>query len=205
MRQTVGPLNRTWLASIGIITLLAGIAGVLLATGLATSLTGAAGLPAQVPPPSQPVVAGDLQSLIQPTAVAVVTAVAGLVLALLALGWLLKQVPRRNQARMLRLHNDGADGLTLCRPDVVTEAVAGQLEAFPGVVRSDAVLRGTASEPELTVHTTVGDRADIRELVDYICSRTAADVETALEVPLQRLAILLDISGSTKSSKTVVL
>ncbi len=205
MRQGIGPLNRAWLTIIGIIALLAGLTSLLFASGLASQVGQALGLQAELAPPSQPVLSAEPETLIEPAGVAIGTAVVGVVLALLALSWLVKQVPRKNQARTLRLHADGSEGLTMCQPHVITDAVEGQIEAFPGVLKSGAVLRGTAASPELTVHAAVGDRADIREVVDYIHERTASDLETALEVPLRRLGIILDVSTAPKASKTLVL
>lgn len=204
MRQRNGSLNRTWLAIIGIILLLSGIAGVLFAAGGANSLASTIGLPA-LAAPTQHVVTADVQALLQPAPVAVAAAVAGAVLALLALLWLSKQIPRKNPARPLRLHKDGAQGLTLCAPQVITNIIADQVDAFPGVTHAAAVLRGTASSPDLTINATVNDRANISDVVERIYERTAADLETALQNPLQRLAIQLDVSGSTKGNKTVVL
>lgn len=205
MRQGVGSFNRTWLAIVGILALLLGTAGLLLASGLGNKVGQALGLPGALAAPTQSVVTPGVQSVFESPAIPAVIATAGMILAILALLWLVKQIPRKNQARPLRLHADGADGLTTCHPQVLTEAISHQVEAFPGVVRSGAVLRGTASSPELTVHATVSDRTDIREVVDYISEHTASDLETALETPLQRLAILLDVSNSSRNNKTIVL
>lgn len=204
MRQNHGSLNRIWLAIIGLVVLLLGIAGLLFATGLASTLGPKIGL-GGLAPPTGPVVRTDVRAILQPDIVAVAAAVGAIILALLALAWLFKQIPRKNPARPLRLHEDGAEGLTLCNPQVITSVIEDQVEDFPGVVYAGAILRGTASSPELTVNATVNDRANIREVVEQIHERTAADLETALESPLQRLAIRLDVSGTTKGSKTVVL
>lgn len=205
MRQAIGPLNRTWLAIVGIIALILAAAGLLLASGLANTVGQALGLPGSLAAPGQPVVTSGLQSLFESAAVPVIIAVAGVILSILALLWITKQIPRKNEAPALRLHTDGATGLTMCNPHVITDAIEHQLGEFPGVVRAAAILRGTASAPELTVHATVGESADVREVLDYITERTASDLETALEVPLQRLAILFDVSGSRRGSRTIVL
>lgn len=204
MRQRNGSLNRIWLAIIGLVLLLPGIAGLLLAAGLANSVGGRVGLPA-LASPTQTVVTASGPALLQPLSAAVIAAVAGVVLAVLALVWLSKQIPRKHPARPLRLHQDGAQGLTLCAPQVLTGVIADQVEDFPGVVHAGAVLRGTASSPDLTINATVNDRADILAVVEQIYERTAADLETALESPLQRLGIRFDVSSTTKASKTVAL
>lgn len=205
MRQTVGALNRTWLAIIGLIGLLLGLAGLLFATGLANQLAQALGLNTQLAQPAEPAVPVDLQTVLEPQPVAIITAVVGILLGLLALAWVIAQIPRRNQARPLRLHEDGADGLIICEPNVLTRAVENQIEDFPGVIDADAVLRGTASAPELTVNVTVDDRADVQEVIDRVHNDAAADLETALETPLRRLGVLVDVSIKRKSDKAVVL
>ncbi len=197
MRQTAGTLNRTWLTILGVIVLVAGIAALLQASGVLHSLANTA-------PSADPVVTGDLHTAASPQWVAVVMLVAGIIVGLLGLLWMLAQIPRKNAADAYRLHDGGAEGFTVCDPSVLAAAVENQVNTLPGVVTSSALLRGTATDPDLTLKVTVNDRADVQDLIYRIQTSTLPDLSNALETPLQKSRLQIDVSGRTQSSGTVV-
>lgn len=206
MRQLAGSLNRGWLAVIGLVLLLAGLIGVLATTGALTQLLASTGTGWTAPPGGSPVLdtdaAGGLVS--QPVAV-VAIALVGVILALLGLAWLLAQIPRTNAARPYRLHDDATTGLTVCPPDVLAAAVADDVASYPGVTGATAVFRGTARAPELTLRVSADDRTDLRALVSAIRTDAVRNVETALDAPVTRLAVQLDIDRGKRTTSSVTL
>lgn len=200
MRETANRLNRAWLTVIGLLMLLTGLTGLLIATGLLPRLAAAAGVTATRPTPASRLLGSATESAFALTWVAVVVVVAGVVLAVLAVGWLVAQIPRSNQSKPFRLHDSAVDGLTRCVPDVLTDAVEAQIKALPDVADATAVLRGTVSQPDLTVKVTATDRADLPRLLDTIHTQVADDLGGALDTQLRRLGVQIEI-GTTKTKK----
>lgn len=206
MRETAGRLNRTWLALIAVVLIVAGIAGVLLSSGLANNLLSSANLNATVAHPDGQVFAGSpLEAVSNPVGAALILLVAA-VIVILALSWLGAQIPRRHQASTLRLHSDqGRDGYTRCEPKVVTSAVVNEVEALPGVNSASALIRGSANQPELNLDVKIEDRADIQDVIARINAEVAPNLETALEAPLRKVAVLFNISTHRGNDKAAVI
>lgn len=205
MRQLAGGLNRGWLAVIGVLLLLAGIAGTLATTGVLGQLLTAAGTGQTGPAAGSPVVDGAAGRLLtQPVAV-VALALVGVILGVLGLAWLLAQIPRTNAARPYRLHDDAVSGLTVCPPDVLATAVADDIRSYAGVNGASAVLRGTSGAPELTVKVSADDRTDLRSLLTAIRTDAAANLSTALDAPLAHLGVQLDIDRGKRTTSSVTL
>lgn len=205
MRQTASGLNRGWLAVIGLVLLLLGVAGVFISTGLWVSLTAAAGLGLDRPTASSHIIGSQTTSFFGISAVAVGVAALGVILGVLGLAWLLAQIPRTNAARAFRLHDDATSGLTIVEPGVLTDAVEHDVQNLPGVNHVSAVLRGTASAPELTVKVTANDRTDIQQLLGSIRRDVVANLTTAMDAPLKRLGVQIDIGGTRRSTDHVTL
>jgi Tfp pilus assembly protein PilV len=194
MRQTASRLNRTWLTVLGILLLLAGAAGVLLSTGRAAPLVRSAGSGWTPPQTAGHLVGSATASALALTWVVLVTAVVAVVVGLLGLLWLLAQVPRTNQAKPFRLHDDAQTGLTRVDASVITRAVEAQVKNLPGVSGASAVLRGSASEPDLTLRVTADDRTDIARLLRRLHDQVAVDVGDALDTRLHRLGVQVEVS-----------
>lgn len=197
MRQNAGTLNRIWLAILGILCLAAGTALLLQTNGTLQTLLSTA-------PAWQSVIAGDLQAFLAQPWVAATVLIIGVIIGVLGLLWIIAQIPRRNRAGAYRLHDDGSQGFTLCDPSVLAAAVEKQINTLPGVVTSAAQLRGTAAAPDLTLKVTVNDRADVRDVIHRIQTSTLPELSRALEVPLQRSRLQIEISSRTQSTGTVV-
>lgn len=206
MRETAGKLNRTWLATIGLLTILAGTAGILLSSGLAGSLAESSGIGiSPVDPNEQVFPVAPSEALNTPLAAIIVTVVAALV-GLLALAWLSAQVPKRHQGDTFRLHGkQGSDGYTLCDPKVLASAVESEAEALLGVASASAILRGSANEPELNLDIKMDDRAKVQDVIDSVHRQIAPNLEAALEVPLRRVAVLLNVTRRPSGDKTAVI
>lgn len=198
MRQHAGALNRTCLVILGTLALAGGVLILLMASGTLHAMS-----PATVAAES-PVVTGDLRAVFGPASATAIVLVAGVVVGALGLSWILAQIPRRNPADRYRLHQDPASGTTLCDASVLGSAVENQINTLPGVVRSSALLRGTAMEPDLAIKVTVNNRADIQVVLHSINTRVIPDLSTALETPLRRTGIQLEVSGRNAISGTTV-
>ncbi len=203
MRHTAAVLNRTWLTVLGVLLVLAGAAGLLLATGRAAPLVQRTGL-GWTPPQTGTRLFGDAAaSAFGLVWVVLLTVVAGLVVGLLGLAWLVAQVPRKHEAKPYRLHDDVRTGLTRVAPGVLTAAVEAQAERLPGVQRASAVLRGSVGAPELTLRVSVDDRADVQQVLGQLHRQIAGDLATALDAPLHRLGVEVEV-GRSRSSRARV-
>lgn len=205
MRQTAGTLNRIWLAVIGLILLLAGLVATAIAIGVATRLLTAVGAGVSGPQPNSPVVGPSVGPLFGATWMIVLVGIIGLILAILGLVWLLAQVPRVNAARAFRLQDDVDRGLTIVQTSVLAGAVEDEVEALPGGSGTVAVLRGTARQPELTLKVTANDRTDLPALLNRIETEVAAHLAAALDTPVHRLAVQLDVTAAKRTSDSVTL
>lgn len=200
MRQTASRLNRTWLTILGVLLLLAGAAGVLLSTGRAASLARQTGLGWVPPAPGRRLFGAAAAGAFGLTWVVVLTALVAVVLGLLGLAWLVAQVPRANAAKPFRLHDDARTGLTRVESDALADAVETQVRSLPGVGAASAVIRGSGAEPDLTLKVTVDDRTDIAALVSRLHDEVATDLGDALDTPLRRLGVQVEVSPG-KSGK----
>jgi hypothetical protein len=196
MRQTAGTLNRIWLAVLGTLFLAAGTALLLQANGTLPALFNTV-------PAWKSVVTGDLSELFAQQWVAAVILIIGVIIGVLGLLWIIAQIPGK-RAGAYRLHDDGSKEFTVCDPSVLAAAVENRIKTLPGVVSSAALLRGTARAPDLTLKVTVNDRADVRDLIHHIQTSTLPELSYALEAPLQRSRLQIDISGRRQNTGTVV-
>lgn len=205
MRQTAAALNRGWLIVIGLIVFLAGLAGALISTGAAARLLDQVRLSLPLPGADTHFFGSRTASALSMTWLIVVIGVAGVVLALLGLAWLIAQLPRTNAAKPFRLHDDANTGLTRCAPDVLSDAVEKQIEGLTGVHRATAVVRGTASAPELAIKVTASDRAELQQLIAQIQDRVVGDFCRSLDVDLRRLALRFEVVNVSTSAHEVTL
>ena len=200
MRQTASRLNRTWLTILGVLLLLAGAVGILLAVGQAAPLSQQAGL-GWTPPGSDRRLFGSASAgAFGQSWVVVLTALVAVVVALLGLAWLLAQIPRANAAKPFRLHDDARTGLTRVASNVLTDAVEAQVKTLPGVTGASAVLRGSAESPDLTLKVTADDRTDIGALLARLHDQVAADLADALDTRLRRLGVQVEVSAGKSGS-----
>lgn len=196
MRQTAGTLNRTWLAILGILVLVAGVAVLLQATGILQNVL-------QTPLRDAKIVTGGLHPFFAQQWLVILFLAVGIIVGLLALLWIIAQIPRKNLAETYKLQQPGAHGRTTCAPSVLADVVVRQINTIPGVVASSALLRGTADEPELTLMVTVNDEADVRALLRHLESTTFMELSTALETPLIKRRVQIDVSARNQTSGTV--
>ena len=197
MRQTAGTINRTWLAILGILAVAAGIATILQATGILQSF-------ASTPSADAKIVTGELHPLFAQQWLVILFLVIGIAVGVLALLWIIAQIPRKNLAQTYRLEKPGAQGRTRCEHSVFATAVEQQSNTMGDVGTSSVLLRGTADEPDLTLKVTVNDQADIRALLRNLERTTFAELSTALEAPLLKRRVQIDVRARTQNTGTVV-
>lgn len=199
MKQFATGLNRTCLAVIGLLLLLIGAVAAAIGTGLlARAVKGG-------PAKGDHVLGPAVTKFFDHTAAVVGVGLVGVIMALLGLCWLLTQVPRTNAAGVYRLRDDASTGLTSVSSGVITQAVATDLQTLQGVTAADAVLRGTAAAPELTVRLTANDRTAIPVLLQSVQAGPVQNLATALGAPLAHLAVQVDISPEQRTSDSVTL
>jgi hypothetical protein len=203
MRQRSGLLNRAWLAVIGLLVLLAGIVAALIALGLLARIFTAIGIRLGVPVMSSKVLGSGVGAFFDRPVVVVAVGLLGVILGVIGLAWLIAQIPRTNAAKPFRLQDDAARGLTICRADVLTDAVEADAERLLGVVDASAVLRGTARQPELTLKVTVNDRTDVQRLLHSLQAETAARLVSVIETPLKHLAVQVDVTTSRHTADRI--
>lgn len=194
MRQYAGTLNRGWLAFLGALGLLGGLYAILASVGV---------LPG--PELGSKVDADLVSSFVDRTEVVVGIVVLGVIIGVLALAWLTAQVPRANLARPIRFHDDATRGLTLCDPGVVTDAVEDDVKSLPSVTSADAVLRGTAAAPELTVRIGVDDRADMEALMHEFRTQVVGNFTTVMGTSPSRLGVRLDVERGQRTTDSVTI
>jgi hypothetical protein len=197
MRQRAGTLNRIWLAVLGLLALACGTGLLLQAAGALQGLLGTA-------PAGEKVLTGDLHSFAAQSWAPILLLIVGVVIGVLGFLWAIAQIPRKNPAEPYRLHADAAQGRTLCDPSVLAAAVEDQVNTLPGVLTSSALLRGSADQPDLTLKLTVTGRADIRDLLGRLEATALPDLATALEAPLRRCRLQIEVTARPQSTGTVV-
>lgn len=206
MRQRTGRLNRVWLGLIGLLLLLAAIAGGVVAAGRLQSIGAGIGVELPAVDGSDPVLGGlDPVAQLQAPLWAAICVAAALILAGLGLGWAIAQVPRKNEATTYRFEAGPEHGVTRCDPAVICAAVERDARAIDGVSAVSAVLRGSRSAPELTMKVTAADRADLAAVLGSLQSEVAGNLATALDAPLARLGVQLDLDRTPRSASRVVL
>lgn len=185
MRHHAGPANRTWLIILGILFLAAGVLGTLIAGGV----WAASGADRSDPmlPQGRELLDGEYGAW--------GTLLAGAILGILGLWWILAQIPRTRGAGTFRLQEDRAEGITVCDPQVLASAVGHETEQLPGVVGAAVRLRGTADEPDLAMKVTVNADADVQGVMSRIQYEVVPHLVSALEVPLNTFALEIDATG----------
>ena len=125
-----------------------------------------------------------------------VAAAVGLVVALLALRWLVGQLTTDGVGSLDLTHGTGQDGSITVRSSGVTEAVEDDAESVLGVERASARMAGhDAHRLELTV--TLSPDADIPRVRRELEERTVVHVRQALDDP--SLPVQLELRPSARA------
>lgn len=195
-------LNRVLLVVVGLVVAAGGAFALLVSTGLLGLILTGLGSTLIQPDPSAPILAGGTVDDASST-VLLIAAGAGVVVVALAIWWIAGQVRRPTQVTDFRLHTDPGEGSTVVVPGALDQAIEGQIELLPGVVRVKAAVAGAAQAPQLLVRVTVDDRSDIAETVRRISSDVAGALASSLGGRLDWLGILVDV-GRTRTTVSEV-
>lgn len=130
-----------------------------------------------------------------------VMAVAALILALLALRWLIALLFSTDRSGDLPLPASGPTGRTTLTAGALTRAVTEEIDGYRGVSSARARLIGDPEDPELVVTVTAEQSADMAELRQRI--ETGALTHARMSTGNPELPIQLDLTVTTKGSARV--
>lgn len=177
-------LNRTVLALLGLLLLLAGALVLLVGSGATT-----VGLPVAADAPLLPPTYDPPAWL--PWAGTAAAAIVGLA----ALRWLAAQAVRVPAGTNWRLADDARAGATLLSTTVAAAPLAAEISTYPGVRTATARLVGVHQHPELHIRITMDDCAalsDLRHRIDEVAIPRLID---ALDLPALDADLLLRPTG----------
>ncbi|MBF6210211.1 alkaline shock response membrane anchor protein AmaP [Nocardia puris] len=129
-----------------------------------------------------------------PTWVLWVTIAGAVVLGLLCLRWLFAQLFRMPKTEVWRVGTDTGTGTTTLESGTAADAVADDIESYPGVRSAAAWLSGPGDAPELHLTVTAETFADIAELRKRILGHAVARLREALEVTAIPVTLELDLA-----------
>jgi hypothetical protein len=130
-----------------------------------------------------------------------VAAVAALIIALLALRWLLALLFSTDRSGDLAIQSSSGAGRTTLANGALTDAVVGEIEGYRGVNSARARLIGDAEDPELVVTAGLEESADFTALRQRIETEALTHARQALgnmALPTQ-----LDLTITTKRASRV--
>ncbi|MBW0102893.1 alkaline shock response membrane anchor protein AmaP [Pseudonocardia sp. KRD291] len=181
-------LNRTLLALIGLVLLVAGAVVAALGLGLLRAL-----LPGV--DPSAPLLPAQLAL---PTWAAYVAIAAAVVVGLLCLRWLLAQAQRRPKARTWTLPGAGGRdaGTTRIDTDQAAAAVADDVAAYAGVSKARADLTGDPENPTLQLQVTASQEASATELRRRIHDHALPRLRQALDTESIQARLILALDST---------
>ncbi|HEX2131835.1 MAG TPA: alkaline shock response membrane anchor protein AmaP [Actinophytocola sp.] len=159
-------LNRTLLATLGVLLLLAGAYPVAVYYDL-------------LAPPWPTLVPGTAPP---PTWVYWVTTAVAVVVALLALRWLFAQLAHRPKTHTWRLEHDPDHGRTELAPSTATAPFTAELLTYPGVHNAHTTLAGDPDHPALALAVTVEQDADLADLRTHLADHGLPRLRQALDL-----------------------
>jgi hypothetical protein len=180
-------LNRTVLALLGLLLLLAGALVLLVGSGAATSAP--AGLPVAADAPLLPPTP-DPPAWLPWAGTAVATFV-----GLAALRWLAAQAVRVPRGTNWQLADDPHTGATLLSTTAAAAPLAAEISTYPGVRAATARLAGVHQHPELHIQITMDDRASLSDLRHRIDEAAIPRLIGALDLPALDADLLLRPTG----------
>ncbi len=109
-------------------------------------------------------------------------AAAGLLLALLALRWLLAQLSVDRVGR-IELTRNARDGMTTLHSGALTDAVQQEVEGIRGVESASAAVVRPGAEHRLVLTVDLADYADVEHVRSRLEGETVAHVRQAVDDP----------------------
>jgi hypothetical protein len=127
-----------------------------------------------------------------------VIAAVALIVALAALRWLLALLFSTDRAGDLPLTGDRSAGRTTLSTAALTDAVASEIDSYPGVHSARARLIGDPRAPTLVVTATLEESADLPGLRRRIEANAVEHARQALDDP--ELPVRLDLTVTTRQA-----
>ena len=128
-------------------------------------------------------------------------AIVSAVLVVLACRWLTVLLFSTDRANDIRIAGDRGAGRTTLVADALTEAVAEEVQSYPGVHSAKARLIGDATDPELVIETTIEQSADLSALRRRIEMNAVGHARQAMDNP--SLPVTLDLTISDRHKRKV--
>jgi len=125
----------------------------------------------------------------------------GVLLLVLAVVWLIRQLPRSSRASTLKLSDDVATGVTLMQPSVLERALKDMAEEHPAVQSAQVWMHGSATAPSLQLHVTAEPWAQLPPLSTALDERLRAALALSLGEETRDFSI--DYSVSRKQQQAV--
>lgn len=164
--------NRSILASIGLLLLIAGAAGIAAGAGLFGDTF-----------KKKKVIDQDYRDWVAAHDWFWLAVAGGSILiALLALRWLLAQAST-SRVSHLDVESDRTAGRTVLSGSAVTDAVTGEIKGYRGISGASAHLLGTRGAPTLLIHASLDGRGDPAEIRRRIQTDAVAHARQALDKP----------------------
>ncbi len=180
-------MNRVLLALIGLVLLATGAFTILTNTGVLTLVDRESAL---APGTARP-----------PTWVLYVTAAAGVVVALLALRWLLAQLTPATKTRTWQLEEHTEHGGTELSTSTATAPFVADLTTCPGVHSARGALSGPSTSPRLAVVVDIEQDASVDDVRSYLGTHALPRLRQALD--LTDLPTTVEFRFTTKAGARV--
>ncbi|GAA5041942.1 hypothetical protein GCM10023259_011160 [Thermocatellispora tengchongensis] len=130
-----------------------------------------------------------------------VIAAVALILALLALRWLLVQA-RRDAPTGLRLA-EGPGGVTEVESSGVANALESDVTEHPAVLRARAAVTGTGAEPGVRLRMVADEEAPVDELRHHLGARAIPRMRESLEVEHLPAEVRLRLEPHRRKTRTL--
>ena len=130
-----------------------------------------------------------------------VVALAAVLLAALALRWLIVLLFSTDRAGDIRLTGDRSTGHSTLTPGALTEAVCEEIETYPGVHSAKARIIGDPTTPDLVITATLEHNADLAALRRRIETNAVVHARQALDNP--DLPVILDLTVTDRQTREV--
>ena len=132
-----------------------------------------------------------------------VAAVAALIIALLALRWLIALLFSTDRSGDLVIESSTGAGRTTLDNGALTDAVVGEIEGYRGVDSARARLIGDPDDPELVVTASLEENADFGAVRHRIETEALSHARQALGTMTLPTQLLLTITSGKRTSRVV--
>jgi hypothetical protein len=187
-------LNRTLLTLIGLILLIVGAAVLAFGLGLLTPLLRPM-LPAL--DPTAPLLPTTVAMPVWAPYVAIVVAV---IIGFLCLRWLVAQTQRRPRTGTWNVAAATATGRTRLAAATAADAIASDIQAYPGVRKATATLAGPRSAPALQLEVSIERDTSLAAIRDRITSHALPRLRHAMQLDSLPTQLLLRIDAADSTT-----